>query len=173
VYSYRNRSICESSLPAQCVRREQTAAALSVTRATCGVQETLLTNGMTAAKAGSGVQASLLGTVKGATGNLEVTYNGWPLYTFSGDPGPDAAKGQGLGQLRRHLVCPERGGEPGDQPVRKLIVRRRKWILNRRCYPGKKAAARARGRRWPGLLWLPSSACLACCQQRKAERCWR
>ena len=58
--------------------------------------ETLLTNGMTAAKAGSGVQPSLLGTVKDATGNLEVTYNGWPLYTFAGDPGPGAAKGQGL-----------------------------------------------------------------------------
>src|ERR1700726_1924837 len=48
--------------------------------------ETLLTNGATA-KAGSGVQSSLLGTVKDASGNLEVTYNHWPLYTFSGDSG--------------------------------------------------------------------------------------
>ena len=51
---------------------------------------------MTAAKAGSGVQPSLLGTVRDATGSLEVTYNGWPVYTFSGDSGPGAAKGQGL-----------------------------------------------------------------------------
>jgi predicted lipoprotein with Yx(FWY)xxD motif len=58
--------------------------------------ETLLANGMTTAKAGSGVQASLLGTVKDASGNLEVTYNHWPLYTFSGDPGSGVAKGQGL-----------------------------------------------------------------------------
>ena len=58
--------------------------------------ETLLTNGATTAKAGSGVQASLLGTVKDASGNLEVTYNHWPLYTFSGDSGPGVAKGQGL-----------------------------------------------------------------------------
>ena len=57
--------------------------------------ETLLTSGATAA-AGSGVQSSLLGTVKDASGNLEVTYNHWPLYTFSGDSGPGVAKGQGL-----------------------------------------------------------------------------
>jgi len=58
--------------------------------------ETLLANEATTAKAGSGVQASLLGTVKDASGNLEVTYNHWPLYTFSGDSGPGVAKGQGL-----------------------------------------------------------------------------
>src|ERR1700751_4315555 len=58
--------------------------------------ETRLANGATAATAGSGVQSSLLGTVKGASGNLEVTYNHWPLYTFSGDAGPGVAKGQGL-----------------------------------------------------------------------------
>jgi predicted lipoprotein with Yx(FWY)xxD motif len=58
--------------------------------------ETLLTSGTTTATAGSGVRSSLLGAVKDASGNLEVTYNHWPLYTFSGDPGPGAAKGQGL-----------------------------------------------------------------------------
>ena len=57
--------------------------------------ETVVTSG-TAAAAGSGVQSALLGTVKGASGNLEVTYNHWPLYTFSGDSGPGVAKGQGL-----------------------------------------------------------------------------
>jgi predicted lipoprotein with Yx(FWY)xxD motif len=49
--------------------------------------ETTLPSGTTAAKAGTGVQSSLLGTVKGATGAMEVTYNGWPLYTFAGDSG--------------------------------------------------------------------------------------
>jgi predicted lipoprotein with Yx(FWY)xxD motif len=58
--------------------------------------ETLLTSGAMTAKAGSGVQSSLLGTVKDASGKTEVTYNHWPLYTFSGDSGPGAAKGQGL-----------------------------------------------------------------------------
>jgi predicted lipoprotein with Yx(FWY)xxD motif len=58
--------------------------------------ETDLPSGATAAKAGSGVKASLLGTVKGATGQMEVTYNGWPLYTFIGDSAAGQAKGQGL-----------------------------------------------------------------------------
>jgi predicted lipoprotein with Yx(FWY)xxD motif len=58
--------------------------------------ETLLTDGASAATAGGGVRASLLGTVKDASGSLEVTYNHWRLYTFSGDSGPGVAKGQGL-----------------------------------------------------------------------------
>ena len=58
--------------------------------------EITLPRGMTAATAGSGVHSSLLGTVTDASGHREVTYNHWPLYTFSGDPGPGVAKGQGL-----------------------------------------------------------------------------
>ena len=58
--------------------------------------EIVLASGTTAATAGSGVQSSLLGTVKDASGDLEVTYNGWPLYTFSGDSGPGVAKGEGI-----------------------------------------------------------------------------
>ena len=58
--------------------------------------ETDLPSGTTAAKAGSGVQSSLLGTVKGAEGKMEVTYNGWPLYTFIGDSSAGQAKGQAL-----------------------------------------------------------------------------
>ena len=56
--------------------------------------ETVVSSGPAAA--GSGVQSSLLGTVKDASGNLEVTYNHWPLYTFAGDSGPGVAKGQGI-----------------------------------------------------------------------------
>ena len=58
--------------------------------------EITLPRGMTTATAGSGVHSSLLGTVTDASGHREVTYNHWPLYTFSGDPGPGVAKGQGL-----------------------------------------------------------------------------
>jgi hypothetical protein len=50
----------------------------------------------TTAKAGTGVQASLLGTVTGASGTPEVTYNHWPLYTFSGDSAAGVAHGQAL-----------------------------------------------------------------------------
>lgn len=73
--------------------------------------ETLLTSGATAA-AGSGVQSSLLGTVKDASGNLEVTYNHWPLYTFSGDSGPGVAKGQGLTSFGGTWYVLNRSGNP-------------------------------------------------------------
>ena len=58
--------------------------------------DTELPKGVTAATAGSGIQASLLGTVKDASGSLYVTYHNWPLYTFSGDSGPGTVKGQGI-----------------------------------------------------------------------------
>ena len=48
------------------------------------------------ATAGSGIEASLLGTVRASDGRTQVTYNHWPLYTFSGDAGPGQANGQGL-----------------------------------------------------------------------------
>jgi predicted lipoprotein with Yx(FWY)xxD motif len=55
-----------------------------------------LPKGTTAATAGSGIQASLLGTVKNSAGELYVTYHGWPLYTYSGDNGPGQANGEGI-----------------------------------------------------------------------------
>jgi predicted lipoprotein with Yx(FWY)xxD motif len=74
--------------------------------------ETVLTDGATTAKADGGVQSSLLGTVKDASGNLEVTYNHWPLYTFSGDSGPGAAKGQGLTSFGGTWYVLNRSGNP-------------------------------------------------------------
>ena len=68
--------------------------------------ETTLPSGTTAAKAGTGVKSSLLGTVKGAGGAMEVTYNGWPLYT-----------------LRRRLRCRRGGPRPGADQLRRYLVR--------------------------------------------------
>lgn len=56
----------------------------------------VLPAGTNQATAGSGVQSSLLGVVMGPSGDHRVTYNGWPLYTFSGDTAPGQAKGQGV-----------------------------------------------------------------------------
>ena len=47
--------------------------------------------------AGDGVDASLLGTAEHPTGGTQVTYNGWPLYFFSGDTAPGDTNGQGQG----------------------------------------------------------------------------
>lgn len=58
--------------------------------------DTELPSGVTAAKAGSGIQTSLLGTVKDAAGSLYVTYGGYPLYTFAPDSAPGDAKGEGI-----------------------------------------------------------------------------
>lgn len=52
--------------------------------------------GLSHGVAGSGAQASLLGTVRTASGSLVLTYGGWPLHTFSGDSGPGMAHGQGV-----------------------------------------------------------------------------
>jgi predicted lipoprotein with Yx(FWY)xxD motif len=46
-------------------------------------------------QAGSGVDKSLLSTVKRSDGTEQVTYNGHPLYYFVGDTAAGTAKGQG------------------------------------------------------------------------------
>jgi predicted lipoprotein with Yx(FWY)xxD motif len=44
--------------------------------------------------AGEGATSSALGTTKRKDGTMQVTYNGHPLYTFSGDTAPGEAVGQ-------------------------------------------------------------------------------
>ena len=46
--------------------------------------------------AGTGADASLLGTAKQADGSTQVTYNGHLLYTFTGDSTPGATSGEGV-----------------------------------------------------------------------------
>jgi LPXTG-motif cell wall-anchored protein len=48
--------------------------------------------------AGAGVTGKL-GTIKRSNGSLQVTYNGWPLYYFSGDNKPGDTTGQGFKNL--------------------------------------------------------------------------
>jgi predicted lipoprotein with Yx(FWY)xxD motif len=54
----------------------------------------VLTNG--APQAGTGAQASLLGTTTRTDGTIQVTYSGHPLYYFAGDKKPGDATGQGI-----------------------------------------------------------------------------
>jgi predicted lipoprotein with Yx(FWY)xxD motif len=49
------------------------------------------------AGAGTGADESLLGTSDRPDGSVQVTYNGWPLYHFSGDAAPGDTNGQGVG----------------------------------------------------------------------------
>jgi len=45
-------------------------------------------------KAGGGVKASLLGTIRRANGTTQVAYNGHPLYYYDGDSGAGQLNGQ-------------------------------------------------------------------------------
>jgi predicted lipoprotein with Yx(FWY)xxD motif len=58
------------------------------------VRERVTTDGQPVA--GSGVTAAELGTAKRSDGTTGVTYNGHPLYTFSGDGAPGQTAGQGV-----------------------------------------------------------------------------
>ena len=45
---------------------------------------------------GKGVRSSLVGTVVDGQGTTVVTYDGWPLYTYTSDIRPGMASGQGI-----------------------------------------------------------------------------
>jgi predicted lipoprotein with Yx(FWY)xxD motif len=61
---------------------------------TCTTEWPPLTTDGTA-MAGAGAVQSLLGTITREDGSIQVTYNGWPLYTFSSDTSADSPAGQG------------------------------------------------------------------------------
>jgi len=48
------------------------------------------------ATAGAGVTASMLGVITGSNGSKQATYNGHPLYTYSGDSAPGQNNGNGF-----------------------------------------------------------------------------
>jgi predicted lipoprotein with Yx(FWY)xxD motif len=58
---------------------------------------------------GTQLDASKLGTITRADGSTQVTYNGWPLYYFSGDKAPGDINGENW------FVMPPKG-PAGEQP---------------------------------------------------------
>lgn len=46
--------------------------------------------------AGPGVETSMLGTITREDGKMQASYNGWPLYYYSGDRGAGMRNGQGV-----------------------------------------------------------------------------
>jgi predicted lipoprotein with Yx(FWY)xxD motif len=66
-------------------------------------------------KAGSGVKASLVGTIKRGDGTTQVTYNHHPLYYYAGDSGAGQQNGQGLNAFgaKWYVVTPAGGADTG------------------------------------------------------------
>jgi predicted lipoprotein with Yx(FWY)xxD motif len=60
-------------------------------------------------------ERSMLGTTKRKDGTVQVTYNGWPLYTYAGDQGPGEANGNDISQYgaQWYALLPN-GEEPED-----------------------------------------------------------
>lgn len=75
-----------------------------------------LPDGVTSAKAGSGLQASLLGTTKLSDGETYPTYNGWLMYEYVGDSGPGQANGQGIQSFGGTWYALSASGAPVGAP---------------------------------------------------------
>jgi predicted lipoprotein with Yx(FWY)xxD motif len=60
-------------------------------------------------KASSGVQGDLLSTIERENGSKQITYNGWPLYRFVRDVGPQQESGEALNDYdgKWYLVSPD------------------------------------------------------------------
>lgn len=73
----------------------------------------LLTNGEPQAQGAA--DRSMLGTTKRKDGTVQVTYNGWPLYTYVGDQSPGEANGNDIDQFGAEWYALQPNGqEPED-----------------------------------------------------------
>jgi predicted lipoprotein with Yx(FWY)xxD motif len=75
-------------------------------------------NGSTAlTSTDTNVKSSLIGTTTGANGTKQATYNGKPLYYYSGDTAPNDTNGQGVkaSGTTGHLVTPAGKAKKGQK----------------------------------------------------------
>lgn len=73
----------------------------------------LLTDGNPQAQGAA--DRSMLGTTKRKDGSVQVTYNGWPLYTYVGDQSPGEANGNDIDQFGAEWYALQPNGqEPED-----------------------------------------------------------
>jgi len=77
--------------------------------ACAGAWPPLLTEGEPKAEAGA--MASQLGTTKRKDGTVQVTYGGWPLYTYVGDQKPGEANGNDIDQFGAEWYALQPNGE--------------------------------------------------------------
>lgn len=68
-------------------------------------------------KAGSGINAHLLGTITRTDGTRQVTYNGHPLYTFSKDTAAGQVNGEGINHFGGIWYVLTTSGQPVMAPV--------------------------------------------------------
>lgn len=61
---------------------------------------------------GAGLSGSLA-TIANPSGGMQLTYEGWPLYTYAGDSGPGQANGEGVGGVW-FAMTPDGPGDGGD-----------------------------------------------------------
>jgi predicted lipoprotein with Yx(FWY)xxD motif len=77
--------------------------------ACAGAWPPLLTEGKPQAEAGA--MAGQLGTTERKDGTVQVTYNGWPLYTYAGDKAPGEANGNDIDQFGAEWYALQPNGE--------------------------------------------------------------
>lgn len=92
--------------------KTETASKIDCTGSCVGVwPPVLLPAGVTAAHAGMGLSGAL-GTTQRPDGGTQVTYNGFPLYTYSGDTAAGQANGQGIQGVWFAVTAAGGGGTP-------------------------------------------------------------